>query len=176
LRSLGAGHPITIEAGAGLGEILRTPRCLDAARALQEDLLQTVAQALRADDLRALTIKNNLASTLENQGGLERARRLREEVLEGRRRQLGDDHPLTISAMNNLAARLRDQGELERARELGEETGEETLAARRRVLGPSDPATFTAMSNSNLAGTVAELGELARGRALAEAVLAHWLP
>jgi tetratricopeptide (TPR) repeat protein len=62
-----------------------------------------------------ISVMNNLADILGDQGKLDEAAAMKQEVLAKRRRILGEEYPSTISAMNNLAITLSGQGKLDEA-------------------------------------------------------------
>ena len=91
--------------------------------------------ALGADDLRTLSLANNVAHGHRAQARYEQARRLDEDTLARRRAILGADHPKTLSSANNLVVDLAALGDHDRARHLADDT----LPRRRRVLGDDHP-------------------------------------
>lgn len=136
------------------------------ALALEEQALALHRRVLGEDHPDTLTLKSNLASTLQKMGDLDRACELQEGVLADRRRVMGEDHPETVTSMSNLANSLREQGDLDGARELQEQV----LADRRRVQGEDHPHTLNSMNN--LAMTFQEQGYLVAARGLQERQLA----
>ena len=112
-----------------------------------------------------LSIMNNLANSLRQQGNYTSARELEEQVLEVRRRIQGEEHPGTLICKSNLASSLREQGNYACARELEEHV----LEVRCRVLGNEHPDTLTC--KNNLATTLRQQGDYASARKLEEEVL-----
>ena len=140
---------------------------LQNARTIAEENIWffTDVLALPAEHNDVLASKNNLASTLWQQGDLTGARRLQKTVLEARERTLGTGHPDTLTSKANLASTLKAQGDLTGARRLQEAV----LEAHERTLGAEHRDTLTI--KSNLAHTLWQQGDLAGARRLKEAVL-----
>ncbi len=90
-----------------------------------------------------LTVMNNLASTLGDQGKLPEAAAMIAEVLHKRQQILGNDHPGTLHTMNDLATMLRDQGKLTEAATIQIQV----LEKRQKILGNDHPDTLNAMNN-----------------------------
>jgi tetratricopeptide (TPR) repeat protein len=110
---------------------------------------------LGAEHPDTLTIANNLASSLSNQGKYVEAERIQREVHEVEKRVLGAEHPSTLTSAGNLAASLSDQGKYADA----EGIEREVLGTRKRVLGAEHPDTLT--SANNLARSLSDQGKYA---------------
>jgi hypothetical protein len=84
---------------------------LQAARDLEQDILDRRRRALGPDHPDTLTSATGLAADLRQLGDVEAARALDQDTLVRRRRVLGEDHPDTVASASNLAADLRELGE-----------------------------------------------------------------
>jgi tetratricopeptide (TPR) repeat protein len=149
-----------------LATYLKTGPALPGESQRLERLSLTIFQtALGEEHPATLTLMNNLALTLSQQGDLPGARTLHEKTLNIRTRVQGADHSDTLNSMNNLAATLRELGDLPGARALEEKT----LDIRTRVLGAEHPDTLQSMNS--LAATLWQQGDLPGARALNERTL-----
>src|SRR4029077_17540439 len=113
-----------------------------AARHLGEQTLPAFRQTLGVGHPDTLTVMNNLARIMGEQGELAGARALQERVM-ALSAALGEDHPLRLRAMLSLAGTLRVQGDLAGARKLQEQV----LRGFGSVLGKAHPDTITAMND-----------------------------
>jgi cytochrome c-type biogenesis protein CcmH/NrfG len=84
-RLLGRDHPDTLTSMNNLAQTLTAQGNLDAARKLQEQVLEATARLLGQDHPDTRTLMNNLAQTLKMQGDLAGARKIREQMLEALR-------------------------------------------------------------------------------------------
>jgi len=119
-----------------------------------------------AEDRRTLASRNNLATTLQDQGKHAEAEDEHRAVLAIREQVQGTEHPETLSSRNNLANTLAAQGKHAEAE--GEHRA--VLALRERVLGAEHPETLS--SRNNLANVLQAQGKYAEAEGENRAVLA----
>jgi tetratricopeptide (TPR) repeat protein len=113
------------------------------AVSIRRFVLEEKVRILGDDHPDTLSVMNDLAVPLRDQGKLPEAAAIQTEVLEKRKRVLGDDHPDTLSAMNNLANTLSDQGKLPEAAAIQTEV----LEKMKQILGDDHPDTLRAINN-----------------------------
>ncbi|GAB2803234.1 tetratricopeptide repeat protein [Streptomyces daliensis] len=165
-EALGAEHPETVRARAGLAASYRSAGRTDEAIPLQENVLADRERRLGPDHSDTLDARADLAHSYWQAGRTDEAIPLEEGVLADRQRLLGAEAPETIGARAALAASYRNAGRTAEAVPL-EET---VLADRERLLGPDHPDTFTA--RANLVFSYRRAGRMDEAVALSERLLA----
>ena len=95
---LGQDHPSTLRSATILAHDLRELGELQAARDLDQDILDRRRRVLGQDHPDTLSSAHNLAIGLRELGELQAARDLDQDILDRRRRVLGQDHPDTLSS------------------------------------------------------------------------------
>src|ERR1039457_1052403 len=83
-----------------------------------ERKLQELGSTRGPQDLEVLSLTEDLARLLSDQGDFAAARDLQEGVLEAKAHLLGEEHPNTLETMSELAETLWAQGDLAGARRL----------------------------------------------------------
>jgi CHAT domain-containing protein/tetratricopeptide (TPR) repeat protein len=138
---------------------------LDAARVLQEAVLEVRSRTLADDHPDLQVARANLALSLKAVGDLPAARALEEKVLEIRSAALAEDHPELQWARNNLAATLYLLGDAGSARALYAQI----IGALSRTL--ANDHRDLQRARAGLALALQALGEFDAARTLQEAVL-----
>ena len=164
-RLLGEEHPDTLSSKANLAKALYGLGDLEAARALNEQTLDTQRRVLGDEHPETLSSMSNLALTFRALGDLAGSRALNQQALDIRRRVFGEEHPDTLLSMNNLAVTLHALGDLAGARDLNQRT----LDAQRTARGEEHPYTLGSMHN--LAYILYASGDLAGARDLNQRTL-----
>jgi eukaryotic-like serine/threonine-protein kinase len=164
-EALGSEHEQTLRAKTRLARSQRAAGLHREARAINEQVFETLRRLFGDEHRDTLAARGNLAQTLSAQGDLAGARAHQEAVLEASRRLLGEEHPDTLTARNNLASTLSAQGDLAGARA----HEEVVLEASRRLLGEHHSDTLTAMEN--LVFIMRDQGELAAATSLQRQLL-----
>ncbi len=119
---------------------------------INEDDTLARQQILGPDHPTTLTLRNNLAITLEGAGQASEAIEQFQALLADRERVLGPDHPSTFTTRNNLAVAMRDSGRLADA--LAQFRA--LVVDRERVQGSDHPETLT--TRNNMACTLQDTG------------------
>ncbi|HEX4871893.1 MAG TPA: tetratricopeptide repeat protein, partial [Nevskiaceae bacterium] len=164
-QDLGETHPETLGALQNYANVQFADEQYDAARTLQEHLVEQRARTLGIEHPLTLAARFNLALTLYNMGRYEDALRLRQAVLEARRRRLGAEHQHTLSTASVTARTLNALGRHAQALELIETTLA-TLVSRQ-----GESHTDTLIAREVRASVLQGLGRTAE--ALAELRRAH---
>ncbi|MBK8913655.1 MAG: tetratricopeptide repeat protein [Phycisphaerales bacterium] len=190
-RRLGPQHPLTATSRNSLGVVVRRRDPQEGRRWLHEALEARRAIARRHSQDAPASAEtaaayrdvaqscNNMAALLRDQAralreagdaaaadaALQQAEPLYREALELRERWLGEAHPDVAKSMNNYARCLEDLGRLEPAMEFTQRA----LARLEREPGPDH--RFTLRARNSLARLRLRTGDVAGGRAQAEAVL-----
>ncbi|KAJ7827164.1 hypothetical protein B0H14DRAFT_2517149 [Mycena olivaceomarginata] len=164
-KGLGADHPETLQAMAGLAATYRQLGRYQEAEPLEGTVLEKRKTLLGADHPDTLGAMANLAATYHQLGRYQEAEPLEGTVLEKRKTLLGADHPDTLGAMANLAATYHQLGRYQEAEPL-EGT---VLEKRKTLLGADHPDTLGAMAN--LAATYCQLGRYQEAEPLQGTVL-----
>lgn len=107
-----------------------------------------------------LTLQNNIASLLKEQGKLDEAEPLCQQAVAMSRSKLGNDHHITITSLSNLATLYTQQGQLGDEAKLGEAEllCREALDVCQRKWGTDHECTLIALNN--LASLHKERGNL----------------
>jgi tetratricopeptide (TPR) repeat protein len=135
------------------------------ARPILEQALAISVRGYGFTHPRSLSIRNNLAVTIRQLGGINEAAQLHAEVLEARLKVSGAEDRDTLVAASNLAEALLVQGKLAEARSLQEKT----LETSRRVLGENDLGTL--LQENNLGVILSAQGDFSGARKLLEKAL-----
>ncbi|KAL7274425.1 hypothetical protein RUND412_002670 [Rhizina undulata] len=145
-KSLGKGHPSTLEAVHNIGAVFNRQRALAGKE-----------KALGADHPSTLDTVDNIADILHGQKRYDEALKWHQRTLVGKEKMLGADHPSTLDTVNNIAVIFRSQGRYDQALELSERV----LAGKEKALGSDHPSTLDAVDNiaRALAGKDKQLGE-----------------
>jgi tetratricopeptide (TPR) repeat protein len=96
---------------------LKQGKAAEAERLLEGNL-QSLRNALGADDPETLMAVDHLALALQGQGKVATAERLLRKNLDDRRRVRGDRHPDTLVAIDHLASLLLNSGQAAEAERL----------------------------------------------------------
>jgi tetratricopeptide (TPR) repeat protein len=144
---LGADHPVTLEAGASLGEAYLVAGQIAAAVTEFEHVLADRQRSFGEDDPATLTSRNDLGSALAQAKRLDEAVTVLELAAAARERVLGRDHTDTLMTWSNLAVTYWLANQLDAAIELGRNT----VAARENVLGTHHPDTMVSRNNLGVA-------------------------
>ena len=95
------------------------------------------------DQLSALRVMANLASTYWNQEQWKEVEELVVQVMETLKRVLRAEHPNMLTSMANLVSTYRKQGQWKEVEELEVQV----MEMRKRVLGAEHPDTLASMAN-----------------------------
>lgn len=117
-RVLGPTHLTPVVALAWQSEISRALRRWDQAETLGRAACEAAVAALGEQHPTALSLKNNLAAVLTDQGKDAEAEAVQREVHGAYRALFGEAHPNTLGLVNNLGTCLLKQGRLEEAQAL----------------------------------------------------------
>ena len=162
---LGPEHPESLSVQMNLSIAVYRQNKLEAARELQQEVVDARTERLGREHPETLQAMHNLANTLSTQQELDAARALQEEILEVRERTLGSDHATTLATKGSLAITWRRQGDMSGALRLEEEI----LAVQLRTLGREDPSTLRTMAS--LGATRQMAGDLPAAREIQEEVV-----
>ena len=138
----------------------------EAARDLQQALVERATAARGADDAKVMELLNNLAIAEARTGGQARAREILEDLYPRRARLLGAEHEDALATMSNLAILRVMSGDVMAALALQRELVE--IQSRR--LGREHPTTLNA--RNNLANMLSDLAGREDDQALAAEALA----
>ena len=137
-----------------------------SAEAFHRQALSVLSELLGPAHSDTLSVANNLASALSNQGRHADAEALHREVLSAREQSLGPDHVETLRSRNNLAYTLSQQARHGEA----EAMFRETLALSERLLGAEHEQTL--LARNNLAEVIQAQGRYAEAEAAHREILA----
>lgn len=149
----GRDHPGTVAAMNNLAAACLNAGNVDEALPLLEECLERLRGTMGPVHPRTLTQVNNLAAAYHAANRAEKALGLLEPVLPEVRGKLGSGHPQTLGMLNNLAQIHKSLGAPGKALPLLEEVLREKL--------PGADQAGTAIARSNLAETLAAVGETA---------------
>ncbi len=155
-KTLGEGHPDTLESLDNLAMVLQEQARLFEAEPLRRQALEVRRKIHGADHPTTLAAMYGLVNLLQAREKFEEAESLSLETLELRRRVLGEEDPATLESMGQYASMLQERGRLEEAEELKRRV----LATSRRLFGEN--AGQTGNARCELASAL-----LARGQAAA---------
>ena len=113
------------------------------ARQIYERSLKLATPALGADNSELLSIQNDLAWSLFQQGHVADAEKLERDVLSKQRRVLGLQNLETMETLGNLAVIMSEQNKYSESEKLAREVFE----TRKRQLGAEASSTLSAMDN-----------------------------
>lgn len=165
-EQFGFADPRTLSVANDWALVLQEQAQWQAARSLNERVLEARITLLGKDDPLTLLSMNNLAGVLHRSNHVPEAIRLYEETLERRTRRLGANHPSTMASINNLAFAYQKAGDVKRAIPLYERMVER----HKERLGAEHPDTLLGINN--LAGAYLVDQQPERAKALFASVLA----
>jgi tetratricopeptide (TPR) repeat protein len=137
----------------------------DATEALNRETLSISQSLFGGEHPHTLTIRNNLATALNDQGKYVDAEREHRAVLAIRERMLGPEHSDVLQSRHNLGTALGAQGKNAEA----EREFRAVMAVRNHILGPEHPLTLS--TRNNLANALSAQGKYAEAEQEHRAIL-----
>jgi len=146
-KTLGPGHPATVESVNNLAIAYRNAGQLTEAVTLGEEVVRLRKAARGPGDPETLSGMSNLVGDYWSAGRIADAIALGEEVVRLRKSTLGESHPQTLHSAHNLALAYQSAGRRREALALLEDV----LRRDKEVLGPDHPETLRSLNSLTLA-------------------------